>query len=36
MTRRPVFQFKITLQEIEPAIWRRIQNYLHLKSEISV
>ena len=22
---RPVFQFKITLQEIEPAIWRRIQ-----------
>ena len=25
MTPRPVFQFKITLQEIEPAIWRRIQ-----------
>lgn len=25
MTTRPVFQFKITLQGIEPKIWRRIQ-----------
>ena len=25
MAQRPVYQFKITLQEIEPAIWRRIQ-----------
>jgi hypothetical protein len=25
MATRPVFQFKITLQEIEPKIWRRIQ-----------
>lgn len=25
MAKRPVFQFKITLQEIHPPIWRRIQ-----------
>jgi len=25
MTKKPVFQFKITLLEIEPLIWRRIQ-----------
>lgn len=25
MAQRPVFQFKITLREIEPTIWRRIQ-----------
>lgn len=25
MIRCPVFQFKITLKEIEPVIWRRIQ-----------
>ena len=25
MAARPVFQFKITLQDIKPAIWRRIQ-----------
>src|SRR5436305_1600776 len=25
MAKRPVFQFKITLQEIHPQIWRRIQ-----------
>lgn len=25
MKRRPVFQFKITLQNIKPMIWRRIQ-----------
>lgn len=25
MTKRPVFQFKIILQEVKPSIWRRIQ-----------